>query len=41
MIDVVGAISLAEVVEATLIVPDGIAIFTSEGGELRVLAFLA
>ena len=41
MVDIVGAITLAEVVEAPLIVPNGIAIFATEGSELRVLALLA
>ena len=41
MIDIEGAIPLTEVVEASLVVPDCIAVFATEGGELGVLALLA
>ena len=40
MVDIEGAFALTEVVEAALAIPDGIAVFTTEGRELRVLAIL-
>ena len=40
MVDIEGAFTLTEVIEATLAIPDGITVFTAEGRELRVLTIL-
>ena len=40
VVDIKGAFALTEVIEATLVIPDGIAVFTTEGRELRVLTIL-
>ena len=40
MVDVEGAFTFAQIVEAPLAVPDGVAVFTAKRGQLGVLSLL-